>query len=119
MPLLPPARAALQEQRDHGGVVHVRGLVFTGRQGPHQKGYAAQWPTWRRRCGLRRELVFHSLRHTCASHLVMGTWGRAWRLEEIAQVLGHKDVQSTQRYAELAPEGMARTVREARERWSW
>ena len=31
-----------------------------------------------------------------------GWWGRAWRLEEIKELLGHKDISIPQRYAHLA-----------------
>ena len=44
---------------------------------------------------------FHDLRHTCASHLVRGTWGRRWSLEEVKEYLGHSSIQVTQRYAHL------------------
>lgn len=60
---------------------------------------------------------FHDFRHTFASHLVMGTWGRAWRVEEVQVLLGHTSITTTQRYAHLAPEGLARSVSEAEARW--
>ncbi len=50
-----------------------------------------------------RAVHWHVLRHTCASSLIGGFWGRAWRLEEVREVLGHKDIRVTQRYAHLAP----------------
>jgi integrase len=48
----------------------------------------------------RRYIVFHDLRHTFASHWVMGG-GDMFRLQKI---LGHKTVQMTMRYAHLAPD---------------
>lgn len=45
---------------------------------------------------------WHDLRHTCGASLISGWWGRAWRLEEIKELLGHKDIAITQRYAHLA-----------------
>lgn len=65
----------------------------------------------------RRAVRFHDFRHTFASHLIMGTWGRAWRLEEVQILLGHTSITTTQRYAHLAPEGLARSVSEAEARW--
>ena len=60
-------------------------------------------PGYRQIAGILRKVRFHDLRHTCASHLVMGTWGRPWRIEEVRDFLGHADVQTTQRYAHLSP----------------
>lgn len=48
-----------------------------------------------------RPLVWHSLRHTCASLLVSGAWGRAWTLREVQELLGHSDASTTERYAHL------------------
>lgn len=39
-------------------------------------------PGWKQRARIARHVRFHDLRHTCASQLVMGTWGRGWRIEE-------------------------------------
>lgn len=51
----------------------------------------------------RRGVRWHDLRHTCASALVAGWWGRRWSLQEVAEVLGHSSVTVTERYAHLAP----------------
>jgi integrase len=50
-----------------------------------------------------RGVRWHDLRHTCASSLVAGWWGRPWRLEEVREVLGHSSVTTTELYAHLAP----------------
>ena len=47
-------------------------------------------------------VAWHSLRHTCATALVSGTWGRLWSLEEVKGLLGHKTISTTERYAHLA-----------------
>jgi integrase len=72
---------------------------------------------WRERCGIRGDVTFHDLRHTFATHLVMGTWGRAWRIEEVQVLLGHTSITVTQRYARFAPEGMVATVADAERLW--
>ena len=43
---------------------------------------------------------FHDLRHTFASHYMMG----GGNLYTLAKLLGHKDIKMTQRYADLAPD---------------
>jgi integrase len=48
---------------------------------------------------VRRYVVFHDLRHTFASHWMM-RGGSIFRLQRI---LGHADIQITQRYSHLAP----------------
>ncbi|HEX2679544.1 MAG TPA: tyrosine-type recombinase/integrase [Polyangiales bacterium] len=108
VPLLAPARAALDrlqklrtpKQRDD-----VQSLVFPTRAGGmRSKWDDARWAEHRQLAGIVRAARFHDLRHTCASHLLMGTWGRAWRLEEVRDFLGHSDVTVTQRYAHLSPD---------------
>jgi site-specific recombinase XerD len=60
-----------------------------------------KWPLWRacKRAGLRR-VGWHVLRHTFASHLMM----RGVALMAIQELLGHKDIKMTMRYAHLAPD---------------
>ncbi len=43
---------------------------------------------------------FHDLRHTFASHYMMG----GGNLYTLAKLLGHRDIKMTQRYADLAPD---------------
>jgi len=54
------------------------------------------------KAGITRPVRWHDLRHTCASSLAAGWWGRAWRLEEVRDLLGHSSVEVTERYAHLA-----------------
>jgi integrase len=54
---------------------------------------------------------WHDLRHTCASSLIAGWWGRRWSLEEIRQLLGHSAVAVTERYAHLAESALAEAAR--------
>lgn len=52
--------------------------------------------------GIDHRVRWHDLRHTCASSLVSGLWGRRWSLEEVQAYMGHESRQSTERYAHLA-----------------
>jgi len=55
-----------------------------------------------RKAGLE-DIHFHDLRHTVGSWLVQ----RRVPLYEVSQILGHASLQTTQRYAHLAPEHLA------------
>lgn len=59
-----------------------------------------------------RPLVWHSLRHTCASWLVSGYWGRRWTLPEVKEMLGHTTIASTERYAHLGDTALKRAAHE-------
>lgn len=115
VPMLLPARAALERWRAHYDREHVRshlGLVFPAAHGGyHDDGYDADWPEVRAASGLRQSVTFHDLRHTFASHALQGTWAPRWfaralRLEEVRDLLGHADIATTQRYAHLCRDGV-------------
>lgn len=131
VPLLPPAKEALvrvlgkRKQADLG-----EALVWPNARGRcHATGYDAGWsgsyaPGGRQRdghrelAGVRREVTFGDLRHTCGSHLVSGTWGRAWSLHEVRDFLGHQSVTTTERYyARLVPGHIHQAAREMGQQW--
>ena len=58
-----------------------------------------------KRAGIE-DFTFHDLRHTFASHLVM----KGRNLKEVQELLGHKDIKTTMRYAHLAPEYLKKAV---------
>jgi integrase len=94
------------------------GLVFPGQLGGFRcEEHVLRWKAWKRvlkTAGITREFRWHSLRHTCASALVSGWWGRRWSLEEVREVLGHADLRTTQRYAHLASDALATAAKETR-----
>ena len=115
LPLLSHASAALERWRR---LSKSKKLVFPAEHGGcYAKGFDAGWSDkkdrkakpsgiragWKSKAGIERKVRFHDLRHTCASHLVSGTWGRAWRLEEVRDYLGHSNISVTQIYAHLSP----------------
>ena len=109
--LLPRAAAALKRWRDIADYTKPEHFVFPGRNGEqHTKGYDAEWGgkgKYREAVGLRRELRFHDFRHTCASHLIMGTWGKRWQLHDVCKYLDHSSISVTERYAHLSPSHLA------------
>lgn len=121
VPLLEPARAALARWATMADDARPDALVWPAEGGGHHaNGFDAGWADHPERlggelvvraghkslAGISRPVRFHDLRHTCASHLVMGTWGRPWRLEEVRGVLRHQSIAMTQRYAHLAPDAL-------------
>lgn len=123
VPMLAPLREWLKMWKYEGGVVRSHGLVFPsdedapGRGSCYGDSYDAAWETqWRPKANIRDHVRHHDLRHTCGSHLVIGTWGRPFSLMEVRDWLGHADIQTTQRYAHLAPGGLQNVVREMESR---
>jgi integrase len=53
-----------------------------------------------------RDFTWHCLRHTFASRLVM----KGVSLRKVQELMGHKSILMTMRYAHLAPEGLAEAV---------
>ena len=92
------------------------GLAFPGRRGGFRcEEHVIRWAEWKgilEQAGVTRRFRFHDLRHTCASALVSGWWGRRWNLEEVREVLGHSTIPVTQRYAHLASDALANAARE-------
>jgi len=94
------------------------GLVFPTARGCYRRAKKPPrgWDRWLTRLEIRgvtgHQVVWHSLRHTCASMLVSGAWGRRWTLQEVAELLGHASVTTTERYAHLAEGTIARAARE-------
>ncbi len=131
VPLLDPARELLLRWREIGRYA-PDGLVFTNSRG-NRRGRSddARWADYHvvkvrrlpdgsrvrenvrcegygKRLGLGRATRFHDLRHTHASHLIMGSWGAQWSLPEIAAMLGHSTTEVTERYAHLGMDHLHR-----------
>jgi integrase len=70
------------------------------RKARRQQGKAPKkWRHWVRSAGITRRVRWHDLRHTCATSLLAGWWGRKWSIDEVCQHLGHSSVTVTERYA--------------------
>lgn len=83
-------------------------LVFPGKRGGFRamQKYPKAFPKWLRAAGVKRRVRWHDLRHTMGSALVSGMWGRTWSLQEVRDILGHRSITTTERYAHLAPSAL-------------
>lgn len=48
--------------------------------------------------GIARAIRWHDLRHTCATSLLLGWWGRPWSVAEVQALLGHASPRMTESY---------------------
>jgi len=79
--------------------------VFTDPQGRKLNSTKKGFKAALRRAGIE-DFRFHDLRHTFASHLVM----RGASLKEVQEILGHKTMTMTLRYAHLSQEHKKKAV---------
>ncbi len=102
--VLTPAVCA--EIRRHG-IGAPEALVFPGKFRP-ERPYSIE-EAWRRAIRLARieGASFHTLRHTCASYFAQS----GASLLEVADVLGHRSLAMTKRYAHLTTQSKAKLVR--------
>ena len=94
LPITPMLKETLQGILRRVGVPYV----FVDRDGERLKDVKTAFNGALRRAGIK-DFHFHDLRHTFASHLVMG----GVDLATIKDLLGHKDFKMTLRYSHLAP----------------
>ena len=90
-------------------------LVFPRvRGGFRDENHVVKWEVWKgilEQAGIVRRFRWYDLRHTCASWLVSGWWGRRWSLQEVKEMLGHSSIMVTQRYAHLAESAVEEAAR--------
>jgi len=82
---------------------YIKGKDFTDKILPHTyTWFKKPWDRMKKALDLQgqKDLTPHILRHTCASRLAMA----GVPLSHIAQMLGHSNTYTTNRYAHLAPE---------------
>jgi site-specific recombinase XerD len=78
--------------------IDVPYVFYDPKTGKPYKDVKRSFKTALRRSGIK-DFHFHDLRHTFASHLVMA----GVDLTTVKELLGHKDIKMTLRYAHLAP----------------
>jgi integrase len=100
---------------EHGTHRIVRGKPKRSADGTHV--YVDQFKLAMQEIGIKRNVRWHDLRHTCASSLVSGFWsedGRGETLEVTREVLGHSSIIVTQRYAHLGETSLKRLAERMR-----
>ena len=80
--------------------------VFPGKKGKRLTDVKKSFRTSMKEAEIE-DFCFHDLRHTFASHLVMA----GVPLLTVAELLGHKNIEMTKRYAHLSPNHKAAAVR--------
>lgn len=82
------------------------GLVFCSRNGTPYRSFRTAFETAVQKVGLT-DCIFHDLRHTFASRLVMSEVD----LPTVKELLGHKDISMTLRYTHLSTDHKQQAVR--------
>ncbi|MDR2724008.1 MAG: site-specific integrase [Holosporaceae bacterium] len=92
---------------------HAAGYVFKSINGEQVRDISNSYERAVKRLGFnanvadrRQKVLFHTLRHTYASWLVMN----GVDLYTVQRLMGHKDITMTKRYAYLAPEHLDKAV---------
>jgi len=119
VPLLDQAQIALDLIKRRKGCP----VVFHNRSGNRRSdGPPPWWPGLLERAGLGdpkerhdgRPVRWHDLRHTCATSLLTGWWGRVWSMREVQAMLGHASITTTERYGHLVDTVLDEAARETR-----
>ena len=84
------------------------GLVFSGRYEHRTHEFRKGWHVACRDAGIGH-MPFHSLRHSCASHLA----AKGASSVLLADTLGHRSLRMVQRYAHLSIDSRAKAIEEA------
>lgn len=127
VPLFGLAIGAVRRQLERLGVPGRKNehrLLWPALRGSRraEKKAPRHWPAFLLTAGIvatkrhdRRPVRFHDLRHSCASSLVAGWHGRRWSLQEVRELLGHRSITTTERYAHLAESALHEAALETHE----
>lgn len=105
---VPVCGAALDALRD---LDVVSTFVFPGKNSKQRTSFKGPWERIRKAAGLPEGFRLHGLRHHYASTLV----SNGVDLAVVKELLTHKDMTTTQRYAHLRPDALKRAAEKAGE----
>ena len=94
IPLIAPALALIDRYKDHP-TCQINGVVLPVFSNICMNDYLRDIA---RLCGITKPLTCHMARHTCATVVLLAN---KMSLENVAKILGHKNVKMTQRYAKV------------------
>ncbi|WP_263840790.1 tyrosine-type recombinase/integrase [Salinibacter sp.] len=110
IPLVDEARELLRNKANQRIGSEPDDYVFTGANGGgiYPDYLSHRFLHYRRLADLPEDVSFHTLRHTCASLLVMG----GVPLHTVKEMLRHSTIEVTKRYAHLAPDAFKNQIQD-------
>jgi integrase len=99
VPLNPFITKVLRKWKKQCATIDGEAYVFQGRNGKRINGVRSSWKALLEMAGIK-DFRFHDMRHHFASMLVM----QGQPLNTVRELLNHRDLQMTLRYAHLAPD---------------
>jgi integrase len=106
IPMTARLKQALLAHRFRAGKQDADGLVFQNRRRRPLRSIRNVFEAARKAAGLGQDVTPHVCRHTFASRLVMA----GVDIATVKELMGHKRIEMTMRYAHLSPKHRARAV---------
>ena len=109
IPLLPAAARLIEKYKDHP-VAISNGRVLPVLSNQKINSYLKEIGDL---CGINKNITFHMARHTFATTV---TLSNGVSMESVSQMLGHKNIRTTQIYAKVVKEKVSREMGELKVR---
>lgn len=109
IPLLPAAARLIEKYKDHP-VAISNGRVLPVLSNQKINSYLKEIGDL---CGINKNITFHMARHTFATTI---TLSNGVSMESVSQMLGHKNIRTTQIYAKVVKEKVSREMGELKVR---
>ena len=109
MPLLPQASELMEKYQDHPETVnsgHLLPVISNQKMNAYLKEIANL-------CGITKNITFHMARHTFATTV---TLSNGVAIETVGNMLGHKNLKTTQVYAKVVQEKVSEDMKALKEK---
>ena len=112
--MVPVGETALQRLRDYLGKSRQRGPLFLNHRGARlsDRGARLMVAKWVRIAAVRQDVSPHSFRHSFATHLLT----RGCDLRTVQEMLGHKNLVTTQTYTHVTAEHLRKVYQKSHPR---